>query len=138
MPNEIEEELNIIVGPEEEEAKLPLEACTVCLPPTETSFSSHVLTEQAVMPRSEPTAVSPLIEMEEPIEEEEPEQEGAEETAEFGSSREQPESETSASDEPTLVDEIETDLRDETGKYYDILTKYSDVLTDRNDIVTRV
>lgn len=123
MPSEIEEELTIIVGPEEKETQLPLEACTVCLPPTETSFSSEDLAEveQAVMPRSELVAVSPLIEVEEPIEEEEPEQDGDEQTAEFSVSREQPESETSVSDEPTLVEEIEADVRDEIGKYNDIL-----------------
>ncbi|MCJ8746918.1 hypothetical protein PDJAM_G00147440 [Pangasius djambal] len=117
MLSKTEEELDVIVGPEEEEdkAQLPLEACTACLLPTETSFSSQdqAEAEEAVMPRSETVAVSTLIEVEETIEEEEPEQEGAEETAEFGSSGEQPESETSASDEPTLVEEIEGDVRDE-------------------------
>lgn len=109
MPSEIEEELTIIVGREIEEAKLPQEACTVCPPPTETSFSSLGLVggEQIVMPRSEPIAVSPLIEVEEPSEEEEPEQEGAE---------------TSASDERTLVEEIEAD-GDETGMYNNIVTE---------------
>lgn len=119
MPSETEEELNIIVGPVQEEATLPLEACTACLPSTETTFSSQDLAkvEEAIMPRTESIAVSPLIEVEEPIEEEEPEQEGADETVEFGSSGEQPESETSASDEPTLVEEIEADVRDETEVY---------------------
>lgn len=123
MPSETEEELIITVGPEEV-PKLPTEACTVCLPPTETSFSSQDLAEagQAVVPRSEPVAVATLIEVEEPIEEEEPEQEEAEETVELGSSGEQAESETSAGDEPTLVqEEIEADVRDEAGKYNDIL-----------------
>ncbi|KAB5528549.1 hypothetical protein PHYPO_G00141490 [Pangasianodon hypophthalmus] len=117
MPSNTEEELNIIVGPEEEyKAQLPLGECIACLLPTETSFSSQdqAEAEEAVMPRSETVAVSTLIEVEETLEEEEPEQEGAEETAEFGSSGEQPESETSASDEPTLVEEIEVDVRDET------------------------
>lgn len=120
MPSETEEELIIIVGPETEEAKLPLETCTVCLPPTEAFFSSQDLAEAeqalAVTSRSEPGAASPLIEEEEPIEEEEAEQEEAEETAEFGSSWEHPESETSAGDEPTLVEEIEADVKDETGE----------------------
>ncbi|KAI5613140.1 drebrin isoform X1 [Silurus asotus] len=97
MPSEIDEELNIIVGPEvkAEEAQLPLEACTTCLPPSETSTSSQdpAVAEQSVMPRSEPFAVSLLIEVEEPIEEEEEEQEEAEETAEV---EEQVESESSA------------------------------------------
>lgn len=106
MPSEIEEDLIIIVGPETG-AELPQEACTICPPPTETSFSSLgiVGVEQTVMPRSEPIAVSPLIEVEEPSEEEEPEQAG---------------SETSASDERTLVEEIEAD---ETGKYNNIVTE---------------
>lgn len=124
MPNETEEELIIIVGPEKkEEAKLPLEACTAevyssCLAPTETSYSFQDLAEmeQAVMPRSEPVAVFPLIELDEPVEEEEPEQEEAKETEEFGSSEEQPASETSASDEQALVLEIEANIEDETGK----------------------
>ncbi|XP_053510008.1 drebrin-like protein B isoform X2 [Ictalurus furcatus] len=89
------------------------------IPLKETTFSSQDLAkvEEAVMPRTESIAVSPLIEVEEPIEEEEPEQEGADELVEFGSSGEQPESETSASDEPTLVEEIEADVRDETEVY---------------------
>ncbi|KAK3539020.1 hypothetical protein QTP86_023617, partial [Hemibagrus guttatus] len=125
VPNEIEEELVIIVGPEEPKAQLPSEACTTCLPTTDTSFSSQDLAEaeQAFMPRSEPVAVSPLIEVEEPIEEEEPEQEEAEETAEFDSSGEQPESETLASDEPTLMEEIGTDIGEETGKFIDVLSR---------------
>lgn len=123
MPNEIEEEFDIIVGPEEEKPKLPSEPCTTCLPTTDTSFSSQDLAEaeQAFMPRSEPVAVFPLIEVEEPIEEEEPEQEEAEETAEFDSSGEQPESETLASDEPNLVEEIGVDIGVETGKFNDSL-----------------
>lgn len=122
MPSEIEEELIIITGPEEEEPKLPLEACTAYLPSTETSCSSEgpAKEEQADMARSEAVAVFRLAEVEEPIEEEEPEQEGDEQTAEFGLSREQPESETSASDEPTLVEETEADVKDETGKSKDI------------------
>ncbi|XP_046697159.1 drebrin-like protein B isoform X2 [Silurus meridionalis] len=118
MPSETDEELNIVVGPEvkAEEAQLPLEACTICLPPSETSTSSQdpAVAEQAVMPRSEPFAVSLLIEVEEPIEEEEEEQEGAEETAEV---EEQAESESSASDEPTLMEEIHTVVRTEAEVY---------------------
>lgn len=126
MLPETEEELIIIVGPEEQ-AKLPLEACSVCLPPTEPSFSPQDLAEAepTVVPQSEPVVVSTLIEVEELIEEEEPEQEEAEETAEnpFALSGEQPESETSACDEPTLVEEIEADVRDETGRCNDIRTR---------------
>lgn len=125
MPSETEEDLIIIVGPEKKEAKLPLEACTVCLPPTDAFFSSQDLAEAeqavAVTPRSEPGVASPLIEVEEPIEEEEAEEEEAEDTAELGSTREQPESETSAGDEPTLVEEIEADVEDEAGEYTDIV-----------------
>ncbi|XP_060763167.1 drebrin-like protein A isoform X2 [Neoarius graeffei] len=86
------------------------------VPLKETSCSSEgpAKEEQADMARSEAVAVFHLAEVEEPIEEEEPEQEGDEQTAEFGLSREQPESETSASDEPTLVEETEADVKDET------------------------
>ncbi|XP_060740297.1 drebrin-like protein B isoform X1 [Tachysurus vachellii] len=116
MPDGIEEDLDIIVGPKKEEAKLPSEACTACLPLTETSISSQDLAEaeQAFLPRSEHIAVSALIEVDEPIEEEEPEQEEAEKSSEFGSSGEQPESETLASNEETLVKETGVNIGYET------------------------
>lgn len=114
MPDGIEEDLEIIVGPEEEKAKLPSEA----------SISSQDLAEaeQAFLPWSEHIAVSPLIEVDEPIEEEEPEQKEAEKSSEFGSSGEQPESETLASNEKTLVKETGVNIGYETGKCNDILT----------------
>lgn len=68
------------------------------------------------MPRSEPVKVFPLIEVDEPIEEEEPEQEETEETVEFNSSEKQPEFETSTSVEATLVEEIDVDVRCEAGE----------------------
>ncbi|XP_058230393.1 drebrin-like protein A isoform X2 [Hemibagrus wyckioides] len=105
-------EQKLVIIPDAPSAPLPDSPVTL----KDTSFSSQDLAEaeQAFMPRSEPVAVSPLIEVEEPIEEEEPEQEEAEETAEFDSSGEQPESETLASDEPTLVEEIGADIGEET------------------------
>ncbi|TSN86102.1 Drebrin [Bagarius yarrelli] len=72
MPDGIEEELDIIVGPERQEAQLPLEACTSCLPATETFFSSQ---DPAEAEEAVAFAVSALIEEDEDIEEEEPEQE---------------------------------------------------------------
>ncbi|KAL6465528.1 hypothetical protein MHYP_G00256610 [Metynnis hypsauchen] len=121
----------VLVEEDEEEEEEPEEPCTISSPPSETKTTMSpdvVELEQPTVPcmeaRVQPVVsslvVRSLVEVEEPTEDEEPEQEQelAKETEEFTSSVDQAKLEASGSEKPVLVelpeDEIEADITDDT------------------------